>query len=198
MRKVFWSILEMLETIAIAVAAVILVRTFVAQPFLVSGSSMIPTFHNGDYLLVDELTYRFRPPERGEVIVLRYPKDPSEYFIKRVIGLPGETVLIKNGHVIVVDKGKEIVLNEPYIDQPMVAQNFSETLGPNEYFVMGDNRNYSYDSRSWGPVPSNDIVGLVRLRLWPIQSVKAFGAPSYGAWTAIATGTTATATGTAQ
>lgn len=180
MRKVLWSILEMLETIAIAVAAVILVRTFVAQPFLVSGSSMIPTFQNGDYLLVDELTYHFRAPERGEVIVLRYPKDPSEYFIKRVIGLPGETVIVQSGHVTIVDQGKKIVLNEPYIDQPMVTQNFSETLGPNEYFVMGDNRNYSYDSRSWGPVPSSDIVGVVRLRLWPIQTAQAFGAPSYG------------------
>ncbi len=193
MRKVLWSILEMLETIAIAVAAVILVRTFVAQPFLVSGSSMIPTFQNGDYLLVDELTYHFRAPERGEVIVLKYPKDPSEYFIKRVIGLPGETVIIQSGHVTVVDQGKKIVLNEPYIDQPMVAQSFTETLGPNEYFVMGDNRNYSYDSRSWGPVPSSDIVGVVRLRLWPIQTAEAFGAPSYGTSSTIVASSTAAA-----
>ncbi|MCL4391978.1 signal peptidase I [Patescibacteria group bacterium] len=181
MRKVFWSIVEMLETIAIAVAAVILVRAFVAQPFLVSGSSMVPTFQNGDYLLVDELTYHFRTPERGEVIVLRYPKDPAEYFIKRVIGLPGETVTIKDGRVMVTDQSEHLVLNEPYIDQPMnVSQNFTETLGSNEYFVMGDNRNYSYDSRSWGPVPSSDIVGVVRLRLWPFQDIAAFGAPAYG------------------
>lgn len=170
----------MLETIAIAVVAVLVVRTFVAQPFLVSGSSMEPTFNNGDYLLVDELTYHFRFPERGEVIVLKYPKDPSSYFIKRVIGLPGETVVIKNGEVTVVDQGKKEVLNEPYLDQPMVPGDFEETLGPNQYFVMGDNRNYSYDSRSWGPVPSSDVVGVVRLRLWPLATAMAFGTPSYG------------------
>lgn len=170
----------MLETVAIAVAAVILVRTFVAQPFLVSGSSMEPTFMNGDYLLVDELTYHLRQPERGEVIVLKYPKDPSSYFIKRIIGLPGETVIIKNGIVSILDNGKNLVLNEPYVDQKMATTNFEETLGPNEYFVMGDNRNFSYDSRSWGPVPSNDVVGMVRLRLWPLQTAMAFGAPNYG------------------
>ncbi len=180
MKKIFWSLLEMLETVAIAVAAVILVRTFVAQPFLVSGSSMEPTFMNGDYLLVDELTYHLRQPERGEVIVLKYPKDPSSYFIKRIIGLPGETVIIKNGIVSILDNGKNLVLNEPYVDQKMATTNFEETLGPNEYFVMGDNRNFSYDSRSWGPVPSNDVVGMVRLRLWPLQTAMAFGAPNYG------------------
>ncbi|MCL4400273.1 signal peptidase I [Patescibacteria group bacterium] len=179
MKKIFWSLLEMLETVAIAVAAVILVRTFVAQPFLVSGSSMEPTFMNGDYLLVDELTYHLRQPERGEVIVLKYPKDPSSYFIKRIIGLPGETVIIKNGIVSILDNGKNLVLNEPYVDQKMATTNFEETLGPNEYFVMGDNRNFSYDSRSWGPVPSNDVVGMVRLRLWPLQTAMAFGAPNY-------------------
>ncbi len=170
----------MLETIAIAVAAVILVRTFVAQPFLVSGSSMEPTFVNGDYLLVDELTYYLRAPERGEVIVFKYPENPSSYFIKRIIGLPGETINIKSGTVSVIDRGKSVVLREPYIDQPMNAANFEETLGSNQYFVMGDNRNFSFDSRSWGPLPTADIIGVVRLRLWPLQTVKAFGAPSYG------------------
>ncbi len=198
MKKIFWSIVEMLETVAIAVAAVILVRTFVAQPFLVSGSSMEPTFKNGDYLLVDELTYHLRKPERGEVIVLKYPKDTSEYFIKRIIGLPGETVMIKNGVVTIVDKGRDIVLNEPYIDQKMLTSNFEETLGPGQYFVMGDNRNYSYDSRSWGPVPQNDIVGMVRLRLWPLQSVMAFGAPSYATATDVSSSTGVVATTTAN
>ncbi len=181
MRKIFWSIAEMLETVVIAVAAVVLVRAFIAQPFLVSGSSMVPTFQNGDYLLVDELTYRFRQPQRGEVVVIRYPKDPSEYFIKRTIGLPGETVTIKDGHVTIKNQGGEIVLREPYIGSPMVTQDFTQTLGVDEYFVMGDNRNFSFDSRSWGPVPSHDIVGVVRLRLWPLQTVMAFGTPSYDA-----------------
>lgn len=171
----------MLETIVIAVVAVFVVRTYVAQPFLVSGESMMPTFKSGDYLLIDELTYRFRAPERGEVIVLRYPKNPNSYFIKRIIGLPKETVIVKDGKVQIIDENQKLVLNEPYINQPMVNQEFKEVLGENEYFVMGDNRNYSYDSRSWGPVPKEDIVGLVRVRLWPLSSAMAFSAPNYNA-----------------
>ncbi len=169
----------MVETIAIAVVAVFLVRTFLAQPFLVSGSSMEPTFNNGNYLLVDELTYHLRPPERGEVIVFRYPKDPSVYFIKRIIGLPGETVSINNGIVTVTDKEQKEVLKEPYIADRGTFSDFTETLGPHQYFVMGDNRNASFDSRSWGPVPASDIVGLVRLRLWPLNEAMAFSAPRY-------------------
>ncbi len=169
----------MIETIAIAVVAVFLVRTFLAQPFLVSGSSMEPTFNNGNYLLVDELTYHLRAPERGEVIVFRYPKDPSTYFIKRIIGLPGETVSISDGQVTVTDQGHMEVLKEPYVAETGTFSNFTETLGPNNYFVMGDNRDFSFDSRSWGPVPSSDIIGLVRLRLWPLNEAMAFGAPNY-------------------
>jgi signal peptidase I len=179
MKKTLWSIFEMVETIAIAVVAVFLVRTFLAQPFLVSGSSMEPNFNNGNYLLVDELTYHLRTPERGEVIVFRYPKDTSVYFIKRIIGLPGETVSITGGVVTVTDKGQKEVLKEPYIADAGTFSDFTETLGPGQYFVMGDNRNASFDSRSWGPVPSSDIVGLVRLRLWPLNEAMAFGAPTY-------------------
>jgi len=183
MKKFFGAILEMLETIVIAVVAVVIVRSYVAQPFLVSGESMLPTFKNGDYLLIDELTYHFRSPQRGEVIVFRYPKNPSSYFIKRIIGLPEETVILKGGRVQILDNNQKLVLNEPYINQPMTDQEFRETLGPNEYFVMGDNRNYSYDSRSWGPVPQNDIVGLVRVRLWPLDSAMAFSTPHYSTGT---------------
>ncbi len=179
MKKTLWSIFEMIETIAIAVVAVFLVRTFLAQPFLVSGSSMEPTFNNGNYLLVDELTYHLRAPERGEVIVFRYPKDPSTYFIKRIIGLPGETVSIEGGTVTVTDAGHMEVLKEPYIAQAGTFSNFTEKLGSSEYFVMGDNRDASFDSRSWGPVPSSDIIGLVRLRLWPLNEAMAFSAPTY-------------------
>lgn len=169
----------MVETVAIAVVAVFLVRTFLAQPFLVSGSSMEPNFNNGNYLLVDELTYHLRAPERGEVIVFHYPKDTSVYFIKRIIGLPGETVSITGGVVTVTDKGQKEVLKEPYIADPGTFSDFTETLGPGQYFVMGDNRNASFDSRSWGPVPASDIVGLVRLRLWPLNEAMAFSAPTY-------------------
>src|SRR3990167_8771458 len=99
MRQFFVSVLEVLEVALIAIAAVFFIRNFLVQPFLVSGSSMIPNFHDGDYLLVDELTYRFRTPERGEVAVFRYPNDESTYFIKRIIGLPNERIKIANGQV---------------------------------------------------------------------------------------------------
>lgn len=179
MRKILWSFLEIFETVIIAVAAVFLIRTFIAQPFLVSGSSMEPTFYNGNYLLVDELTYQFREPERGEVIVFRYPNEPSSYFIKRIIGLPGEKVVIEN-NVVKITAGDEIkVLNEPYVLGKVSTSHFEKTLGPHEYFVMGDNRNFSFDSRSWGPLQEANIIGITRLRLWPPTEVMAFSVPLY-------------------
>jgi signal peptidase I len=179
MKKLLWSLFEIAETIVIAVAAVFVVRSFIAQPFLVSGSSMEPTFSNGNYLLVDELTYRFREPERGEVVVFRYPQDTSSYFIKRIIGLPGETVEVKNGQVDILKNGVSQVLREPYVLQRAATADFSKTLGSDEYFVMGDNRSFSFDSRSWGPLPKDDVVGMVRFRLWPVSEAMAFTPPSY-------------------
>jgi signal peptidase I len=179
MKKALWSVFEIVQTIVIAVAAVFIVRSFIAQPFLVSGSSMEPTFSNGNYLLVDELTYRFREPERGEVVVFKYPQDPSSYFIKRIIGLPGETVEVTNGKVEILKDGAPLVLSEPYIIQKNGAADFSKTLGSGEYFVMGDNRNFSFDSRSWGPLPKDDMVGVVRFRLWPVSEAMAFTPPAY-------------------
>ncbi|MEK7464397.1 MAG: signal peptidase I [Patescibacteria group bacterium] len=179
MRKLLWSFFEIIETFAIAIVAVFLVRSFVAQPFLVSGASMEPNFHNGNYLLIDELTYRFREPERGEIVVFRYPGDHRSFYIKRIIGLPKERVLIDNGEVSVFDKGKGIVLNEPYTLVKKTASHTDMVLDSDQYFVMGDNRNFSFDSRSWGPVSSEELIGLVRLRLWPINKVMAFTAPAY-------------------
>ncbi|MGC9611209.1 MAG: signal peptidase I [Minisyncoccia bacterium] len=179
MKKFFWSVFEVLETVIIAVAAVFVIRSFVAQPFLVSGSSMEPTFSNGNYLLVDELTYDFRVPERGEVVVFKYPRDPNTYFIKRIIGLPGETIEIKNNIMKITDGKGAQVLHEPYLLESAYMNDFEKTLGENEYFVMGDNRNFSFDSRSWGPLPKSDIVGVVRFRLWPFNEAMAFTAPNY-------------------
>jgi signal peptidase I len=179
MRKFFWSFLEIFETIFIAAVTVFLVRTFIAQPFLVSGSSMEPTFHHGNYLLVDELVYRFREPLRGEVIVFKYPGDNRSYYIKRIIGLPGERVEVKNGKVAVYDGKERKILSEPYIANLEEKLFFEVTLGEGEYFVMGDNRSFSFDSRNWGPLPRKNIIGLVRFRLWPVSQAMAFSAPTY-------------------
>ena len=166
-------------TVIIAVAVVFLVRAFVTQPFLVSGSSMEPSFENGNYLLIDELTYRFRDPERGEVVVFESPTDPGAYYIKRIIGLPGGKLVIKDGRVEVYSDGEMKVLRENYISSVDGEKSFETELGGGEYFMMGDNRDFSFDSRNWGPLDSSNIVGLVRFRLWPISEAMAVSVPEY-------------------
>ncbi len=183
MRQFFASVLEVVEVALVAVAAVFLIRTFLVQPFLVSGSSMVPNFKNGDYLLIDELTYHLRAPERGEAIVFRYPKDESTYFIKRIVGLPGERVVLKDNTITIFNKEHPdgFTMDEKeYLPVSFVTSgNEDVTLGPAEYFAFGDNRSASFDSRSWGTLPKKDIVGLVRLRLWPVMEFRAFAAPQY-------------------
>lgn len=182
MRKFFASFLEILEVAVVAVGAVFLIRSFLVQPFLVSGSSMIPNFSNGDYLLIDEVAYRFRQPERGEVAVFRYPNSPSTYFIKRIVGLPGEGVEIKDGKVLVFNEARPsgFTLDEAYLPKSVYTTGSEKFhLKSDEYLMLGDNRSYSFDSRSWGPLKTKDIVGLVRLRLWPVTDFSAFAAPQY-------------------
>ena len=178
-RAVLRSVLDIGGTVLISVAAVIVIRTYVVQPFLVSGSSMEPTFQDGNYLLIDEISYHLRGPKRGEVIVFKYPSNPKTFYVKRVIGLPGEAVEIKNNQVSVKKDGKEVVLEESYVSTRETDGDFVSVLGDDEYFMMGDNRNFSFDSSRWGPLKSNLIIGVVRLRLWPINEVMAFGSPNY-------------------
>ena len=170
----FW---EVAEVILIAVVTVFIVRTFLMQPFLVSGASMEPNFSTGNYLLIDELTYRLRPPERGEVVVFKYPNDPSVYYIKRIIGLPGEHVIVNNGEVKIINNmyPEGLKVNEIYLNANLKTLGSIDTvLDADSYFVMGDNRSFSYDSRSWGPLPKENIIGIVRLRLFPINSIGTF------------------------
>ena len=181
MKQFLLSIWEILEVVLIAVATVFLIRTFLVQPFLVSGASMEPNFYDNDYLLIDEITYRFREPARGEVVVFRSPTS-NTYFIKRLVGLPGERVSVKNGEVMIYhnDGSQSIVLKEGYLEPDIrTFGDFDVKLKEGQYFVLGDNRNFSFDSRSWGSLEGDKIVGLVRLRLWPINTVMAFEAPIY-------------------
>lgn len=158
-------------------------RYFVAQPFIVSGASMEPTFDPKEYLVVDELSYRFQKPERGDVVIFRYPLDPSIYFIKRVIGLPGEIVDVRDGIVSVQTKQGEVmtVLAEPYLEDVNKKKDWSHTtLNDGEYFVMGDNRRASSDSRVWGPLQEKFIIGRAFARLLPAQKMELFpGAYSF-------------------
>ena len=177
MKSFLLATWEVLEVVLVAVATVFLIRTFLMQPFLVSGASMEPNFNSGNYLIIDEVTYRLRTPERGEVIVFKYPDNPSVYYIKRIVGLPGEKVEIKNGSVYIFNKENPggFLFQEDYLPPGLKTSGIiSKSLNDNEFFVLGDNRNYSYDSRSWGKLDKRFIIGIARLRLLPINKVQAF------------------------
>lgn len=164
------SIWDLLRFILVAVAIVLPIRILVAQPFIVSGSSMFPTFKDNQYLIVDQISYRFEDPERGDVVIFRFPLDESKFFIKRIIGLPNETIMIENGIVTITDvNGQMIKLDEPYLETDKESHDsFSAILKDGEYFVMGDNRIASSDSRSWGLLPRKNVVGKAFLRLLPV------------------------------
>jgi len=182
MKSFLYSLWEIAEIVLVAVIAVLIIRNYLVQPFLVSGSSMEPNFSSNDYLVIDELTYQFRPPQRGEVIVFHYPGDESVYYIKRIIGLPGETIKVSDGGITIFNNEHSggFVLDEAYLPKELkTSGNEQVVLNGNQYFVLGDNRNYSFDSRSWGSLTKKEIVGLVRLRLWPINKVMAVGKPAY-------------------
>jgi len=188
MKKFYLLIWELLEVAFIAFVPIFIVYQLLARPFIVQGTSMEPNFHMGNYLIVDIISYKIGYPERGDVVVFRHPgnrsrsanpfmgilntissRDPNDrfaYHIKRIIGLPGERVTILDGRVLINGE----VLQEDYIPESVATDSFSQpdfTLSDNQYFVMGDNRVSSFDSRSWGPLEKHDIVGSVRIRVWP-------------------------------
>lgn len=164
---------ETFRFLCIALVIVVPIRLFIAQPFIVSGASMDPTFKDKQYLIVDELSYHLGDPLRGDVVIFKYPKNPKQYFIKRVIGLPGETVLVDGqGKVFIKNKEGKILLtlSEPYVAHTK-DDSVERALEPGEYFMMGDNRAGSFDSRAWGPVSRDLIVGKAFLRLFPINAI---------------------------
>jgi signal peptidase I len=165
----FWRFL------AIVIFVILPLRLFVIQPFVVSGDSMYPTFENRDYLIVDALSYKLENPSRGDVVIFKYPYDTTRYFIKRIVGLPGETIRIQGKKVTIINKEnpKGMVLDESYL----TYENDSDTnitLKDDEFFVMGDNRPVSSDSRTWGPLEKEYIVGRPLLRLFPVPHAGVF------------------------
>ena len=134
---------DLLPFIIGTLAIVLPIRLFIAQPFIVQGASMVPTFQNGDYLIVDEISYRFKEPQKGDVVIFKYPNDTSKFFIKRIEGMPGETV-------------------------------GNTTLTGDQFYVLGDNRGASSDSRIWGPVPRQNIIGRPLVRLLPVRDLDLF------------------------
>lgn len=168
---------EIVKFTILALVIVVPIRLFIAQPFIVSGASMDPTFETGQYLIVDQLSYHISEPKRGEVVIFKYPLNTTQYFIKRIIGLPGETVSMNDGILTITnaDNPSGFVLEEPYITEDHRTNNtFRTILGDNEYFVMGDNRPQSSDSRIWGPLDRKYIVGTPFVRLLPLDVVGMF------------------------
>ena len=172
--------LELIKVAVLAGVTIFLVRYFLFKPFYVKGQSMEPTFYEKEYLIIDEISYRFRPPERGEVIVLRAPIDRREYYLKRIVGLPGDRVRVSDNHVIIYnqDHPEGRVIEETYLTETTPGTT-TVTLGPEQYFVLGDNRDASFDSRRFGPIPRGDIIGRAWFRGWPFNRVSTFSAPEY-------------------
>ncbi len=176
------AILELVKIFVLAFVTIVLIRYFLFKPFYVKGASMEPNFYDHEYLIIDELTYRLRAPERGEVIVFHYPADPQEYFLKRIIGLPGERVKVNDGKVTVYNKEhpEGLTIDEKYLptDLPTLGDQSVE-LTKDQYFVLGDNRPNSFDSRRFGPIMRTSIVGRAWFRGWPLSRVQTFSTPQY-------------------
>ena len=176
-------ILELVKVVVLAAVTIGLVRYFLFKPFYVKGASMEPNFYENEYLIIDELTYRFREPERGEVVVFKYPENPQEYFLKRIIGLPGETVKVSEGKVYIYNTThpEGFVVQEDYLPKDLLT---AGELAPiklrsDEYYVLGDNRPNSFDSRRFGPISRDVIVGRAWLRGWPVNRIQTFQAPQF-------------------
>jgi signal peptidase I len=182
-------ILEIIKIIALAFIIIVPIRVFLFQPFFVQGASMEPNFEDGQYLIINEFGFKqtdlkivnvdsFKDLDRQRPIVFRYPLDPKKFFIKRVIGLPGEKIQIKNNEITIFNEENPngFVLDEKsYISSSTTTKgDATVTLKDNQYFVLGDNRLFSSDSRMWGPVPKEDIVGEVLLRAWPLNKIAVY------------------------
>lgn len=177
LEKALVFIWEVIKVVVVSLAIIIPVRYFLIQPFYVKGASMEPNFYNYEYLIIDELSYRFREPRRGDVVVLRNPHRPSQFFIKRIIGLPKEKVEIKNRHIFI---------NDEQLDESNYLSAETETWGnqvvqlqEDEYFVLGDNRSESLDSRVFGPITREDFVGRTWIRAWPVTRLRLFNSIDY-------------------
>ena len=160
---------EVLESVAIAVVLAVIIRVFLFQPFFIPSESMAPTLTEGDRIIVSKIHYRLGSPKRGEIVVFKYPVNPEKDFIKRVIGLPGETLEIRES---------KLYINGEFVEQPFLPPGLSYgsygpvTIPQGQYFMMGDNRNNSEDSRFWGMLPKENVIGKTLLIYWPLNRVQ--------------------------
>ena len=184
----FWKatglfILEVGKVIIISLAIIIPIRYYLIQPFYVKGASMEPTFHDYEYLIINEISYRFSEPQRGDIVVLKDPRNGSQFLIKRIIGLPKETIIISDGRIEIKNDqySNELELDESdYLDPSIYTQGHENlSLNSNEFYVLGDNRNSSLDSRIIGPIKKSNIVGKAWIRAWPFKKFRYFEIPKY-------------------
>ncbi|MFH0814608.1 MAG: signal peptidase I [Candidatus Falkowbacteria bacterium] len=180
-KKILINVWDMVKVVCISLAIIIPVRYFLIQPFYVKGASMEPNFFDHEYLIINEIGYRIDDPQRGDIVVFKYPKDQSQYFIKRIVGLPGEKIEVKDGHVYIYKDEKKYLLDETQYLPTDVRTNgdYGWQLAENEYYVLGDNREFSLDSRSFGPVDQKLIIGKAWVRGWPFNRVATFGTIDY-------------------
>jgi len=179
-KKAF--VVEIIKIVVITLAIIIPIRYFLFQPFYVRGASMEPNFHDNEYLIIDEITYRFSDPKRGDVVVVKDPQKPSEFFIKRIVGLPGEEISIQSGEIYISagSDAKSAILNEGYLNMNVsTSGNITIQLTDEQYYILGDNRSVSLDSRTFGPIPRDLIVGRAWLRVWPFDKFQHFTCPEY-------------------
>jgi len=188
LKNFAYFILDILQTVTVAFGFFAVVYLFVVQLHKVNGDSMLPNFHNAEYLLTNKLVYLFRAPQRGDVIIFKFPPMPSSDYIKRVIGLPGEEIEIRNDRIIIYNQGhpEGLTLDETYlpagtatVGKSYLPKDTRIKIPEGNYVVMGDNRTHSSDSREWGFVPRENIIGRGWLRIWPPDALAFIPQPSY-------------------
>lgn len=174
LKRIFNFFMDFLETSVVALSIFVVIYLFLVQPHEIKGNSMEPSFHNNEYILTDKISYRFKEPHRGDVVIFKAPRNPDVDYIKRIIGLPKDRLKIQKGYVYINGE----ILNEPYLTDKTIAllgssvqEGIEITIPEGYYFVMGDNRAHSSDSREFGPIPSNLIIGHAFLRYWPITQM---------------------------
>lgn len=174
LRAIGSFFLDIIETIVVALAIFVVIYLFLFQPHQVKGASMEANFHDNEYILTDKVSYKFSQPKRGDVVIFKAPRNPDLDFIKRVIGLPGERIKVQGGHVYINDQ----LLKEEYLPSALLTQagaflteGKELVIPPDNYIVLGDNRNHSSDSREWGPITPQEIIGKAFFRYWPPQKI---------------------------
>ncbi len=178
-------VFEMIKVLVVSLIIIVPIRAYVVQPFYVDGASMEPNFYDGEYLIVDEISYRFKDPVRGDIVIFHPPDNPKVYYIKRVIGLPNEVIDIKNGEIKVYehDSAEPLVVDElKYLSddyQLRPSEKYHIKLGEGEYYLLGDNRRNSLDSRRLGAINYSHIKGKVILRAFPFDRFTTIKAPTY-------------------